>query len=62
LKRYRPFQTLFKSNKEELEILNSFQIFILINKVPPLRFVDQTFFMHSIFFSITCTSVKGGLW
>jgi len=35
MKRDRPFKTLFKSNKEELEILNSFQNFIFINEVPP---------------------------
>jgi len=35
LKRVRPFENLFKSNKEELEILNSFQNFIFISKVPP---------------------------
>jgi len=34
LKKARPFKTLFKSNKEESEILNSFQILIFIKKVP----------------------------
>jgi len=28
---------------------------------PWLRFVDQTLLSHSIFFSITCTSVAGGI-
>jgi len=28
---------------------------------PCLRFVDQTIFSHSILFSITCTSVTGGI-
>ena len=37
LNRVRPFKTLFQSNKEELEILNSHQNFVFINKVPPLR-------------------------
>jgi len=37
MKRVRPFETLFKSNKEELEILNSFQNLIFINKMPPSR-------------------------
>ena len=27
---------------------------------PWLRFVDQTLFLHSVLFSITCTSVTGG--
>jgi len=35
--RVRPFKTLFKTDKEELEILYSFQNSIFINKVPPSR-------------------------